>query len=50
MKSLDEAMEKDYPKQHMKDAVESKLFGIGLESMTVGSHDFYLGYAIKTIN
>jgi L-rhamnose isomerase len=31
----------------MKDAVESKLFGIGAESMTVGSHDFYLGYAIK---
>jgi L-rhamnose isomerase len=37
----------DYPKEHMKDAVESKLFGIGAESMTVGSHDFYLGYAIK---
>ncbi len=46
-KSLDEAMEIDYPAAHMKDAVESKLFGIGLESMTVGSHDFYLGYAIK---
>ena len=46
-KSLDEAMATDYPKEHMKDAVESKLFGIGLESMTVGSHDFYLGYAIK---
>lgn len=46
-KSLDEAMEIDYPKEHMKDAVESKLFGIGMESMTVGSHDFYLGYAIK---
>ncbi|NOR75248.1 MAG: L-rhamnose isomerase, partial [Draconibacterium sp.] len=46
-KSLDEAMEVDYPKEHMKDAVESKLFGIGMESMTVGSHDFYLGYAIK---
>ncbi len=46
-KSLDEAMEIDYPKEHMKDAVESKLFGIGVESMTVGSHDFYLGYAIK---
>lgn len=46
-KSLDEAMEVDYPKEHMKDAVESKLFGIGVESMTVGSHDFYLGYAIK---
>jgi L-rhamnose isomerase len=37
----------DYPKSQMKDAVESKLFGIGAESMTVGSHDFYLGYAIK---
>ena len=46
-KSLDEAMAIDYPKEHMKDAVESKLFGIGAESMTVGSHDFYLGYAIK---
>lgn len=46
-KSLDEAFAIDYPKEHMKDAVESKLFGIGAESMTVGSHDFYLGYAIK---
>lgn len=46
-KSLDEAMAVDYPKEYMKDAVESKLFGIGAESMTVGSHDFYLGYAIK---
>jgi len=45
-KSLDEAMAIEYPKEHMKDAVESKLFGIGVESMTVGSHDFYLGYAI----
>ena len=46
-KSLDEAMAVSYPKEYMKDAVESKLFGIGAESMTVGSHDFYLGYAIK---
>ena len=46
-KSLDEAMATEYPKEYMKDAVESKLFGIGVESMTVGSHDFYLGYAIK---
>ncbi|MFA9390261.1 MAG: L-rhamnose isomerase [Prolixibacteraceae bacterium] len=46
-KSLDEAMSVKYPKEHMKDAVESKLFGIGAESMTVGSHDFYLGYAIS---
>ena len=30
----------------MVDAVESKLFGIGLEAFTVGSHEFYLGYAI----
>ncbi|HEY5510713.1 MAG TPA: L-rhamnose isomerase [Prolixibacteraceae bacterium] len=46
-KSLDEAMAVDYPKVYMKDAIESKLFGIGAESMTVGSHDFYLGYAIQ---
>jgi L-rhamnose isomerase len=46
-KSLDEAMAVDYPKEHMKDAIESKLFGIGAESMTVGSHDYYLGYAIS---
>ncbi len=46
-KSLDEAFEVKYPKEHMKDAVESKVFGIGVESMTVGSHDFYLGYAVK---
>jgi L-rhamnose isomerase len=29
------------------DAVESKLFGIGVESYTVGSHEFYLGYAAR---
>ena len=29
------------------DALESKLFGLGLESYTVGSHEFYMGYAIK---
>ena len=46
-KSLDEGMATEYSKEHIKDAVESKLFGIGAESMTVGSHDFYLGYAIK---
>ncbi len=46
-KSLDEAFATEYPKEQMKDAIESKLFGIGGESMTVGSHDFYLGYAVK---
>lgn len=45
--SLDEAFSVQYPKEYMKDAVESKLFGIGAEAMTVGSHDFYLGYAVK---
>jgi L-rhamnose isomerase len=29
------------------DAVESKLFGIGAESFTVGSHEYYLGYAVS---
>jgi L-rhamnose isomerase len=29
------------------DAVESKLFGIGAESYTVGSHEFYTGYAVS---
>ena len=29
----------------MKDTIEGKVFGIGLESFTVGSHDFYTGYA-----
>ena len=46
-KSLDEAFADEYPTAYMKDAVESKVFGIGVESMTVGSHDFYLGYAVK---
>lgn len=32
---------------HNRDAVESKLFGIGVESYTVGSHEFYLAYAVK---
>jgi L-rhamnose isomerase len=46
-KSLDEIFAIEYPKKYLKDSIESKLFGIGSESMVVGSHDFYLGYAIK---
>ena len=46
-KSLDEIFEVKYPKKYLKDSVESKLFGIGSESMVVGSHDFYLGYALQ---
>ena len=32
---------------NVKDAVESKVFGVGLESYTVGSHEFYMGYAVQ---
>jgi L-rhamnose isomerase len=46
-KSLDEIFEVEYPKEYLKDAIESKLFGIGSEAMVVGSLEFYLGYAIK---
>ncbi|MFN4128387.1 MAG: L-rhamnose isomerase [Paracoccaceae bacterium] len=45
--SLDAMMAKPLPKAQMRDAVESKLFGIGVEACTVGSHEFYLGYAIR---
>jgi L-rhamnose isomerase len=44
-KSLDEIFATDY--KNMKDCIEAKLFGIGLESYTVGSYDFYLGYGVK---
>jgi L-rhamnose isomerase len=44
-KSLDEIYETEYSPLQMKDALESKLFGIGSESFVVGSHEFYLGYA-----
>jgi L-rhamnose isomerase len=45
--SLDEALSESYSKNYIKDAVEAKLFGIGSESYVVGSHEFYLGYAIS---
>ncbi len=43
--SLDQIFEHRY--DMMKDCVESKVFGIGLESYTVGSNDFYTSYAAK---
>jgi len=46
-KSLDEIFSVKYPKKYLKDSIESKLFGIGSESMVVGSHDFYMGYAVQ---
>lgn len=47
LESLDEIYSEKYPEDHLLDSVESKLFGLGSESYVVGSHDFYLGYAVK---
>ncbi|QJT18054.1 L-rhamnose isomerase [Aeromonas sp. 1805] len=45
MAALDEVLAERIDEAHHIDAVESKLFGIGAESYTVGSNEFYLGYA-----
>ncbi len=45
--SLDKIFAETIDPAHNLDAVESKLFGIGSESYVVGSHEFYLGYAIQ---
>jgi len=45
MSALDEVISEKLDAKHHIDAVESKLFGIGSESYTVGSNEFYLGYA-----
>lgn len=47
MESLEDVYSTIYDYWLIKDSVESKLFGIGSESYVVGSHEFYLGYAIK---
>ena len=44
--SLDEIFSVNYETVKMKDAIESKLFGIGSEAFVVGSHEFYYGYGI----
>lgn len=43
--SLDQIFATEY--KNMKDCIESKVFGIGLESYTVGSNDFYIGYGVQ---
>jgi L-rhamnose isomerase len=43
--SLDAVLAKPLDPRHNLDAVECKLFGLGVESYTVGSHEFYMGYA-----
>ena len=45
--SLDEIFTDTYDKKHMADSIEGKVFGIGVESYTVGSHEFYMNYAAK---
>jgi len=45
--SLDKIFSVKFDRRFLLDSVEPKLFGIGAESCTIGSHEFYLGYAIK---
>jgi L-rhamnose isomerase len=46
-KSLDEIFAEKIDRRYLLDSVESKLFGVGSESYVVGSHEFYMGYAIE---
>lgn len=45
-RSLDQIFAVEIDEKYNIDAVESKLFGIGSESYVVGSHEFYMGYAL----
>ncbi|TKC19145.1 L-rhamnose isomerase [Robertmurraya kyonggiensis] len=45
--SLDQIFADAVDEKYNLDAVESKVFGIGSESYVVGSHEFYIGYALK---
>jgi len=45
--SLDAVFKRSLPAKYNLDSVEPKLFGIGSESFVVGSHEFYLGYALS---
>jgi L-rhamnose isomerase len=47
VESLDEVLATPLPRQHHRDAVEGKLFGLGVEAFTVGSHELYLAYATR---
>jgi len=47
LESLEAIYSADVDRVNNRDAVESKLFGIGVESYTAGSHEFYLGFAVK---
>jgi L-rhamnose isomerase len=45
--SLDAVFKRKFNRRQLLDSVEPKLFGIGSESYVVGSHEFYLGYAVS---
>lgn len=47
LESLNEILQEPYPVGQIVDTVESKLFGIGSEAYVVGSHEFYMGYAVQ---
>jgi L-rhamnose isomerase len=47
LEALDEVIAAPLPREFHRDAVEGKLFGIGAEAFTVGSHEFYLAYALR---
>jgi L-rhamnose isomerase len=47
MESLDEIFKEEYSEDYTVDTIESKVFGIGAEAYTVGSHEFYMGYGIS---
>lgn len=44
--SLDEIFATKHPAEYLKDSIESKRYGLGSESFVVGSHEFYLGWAV----
>lgn len=46
MESLDAIFSESVDERYTQDAVESKLFGLGAEAYTVGSHEFYMGYGL----
>ena len=50
MESLDEIFAEPIDRRYNLDSVESKLFGLGVESYTVGSHEFYTNYAMSRDN
>ena len=48
IESLDRIFEEPIDRKYNIDSIEGKLFGLGLESYTAGSHEFYTNYAIST--